>query len=43
MTDLEKLIAFLKRLMVERFYGKVQISFESGKIGVIKKEETIKL
>jgi hypothetical protein len=35
-------IKILKQLIESRFYGKVVLSFECGKIVLVKKEETIK-
>ena len=41
--NLEKIKEILFKLTRDRFYGKLQLSFEHGKILYVKKEETIKL
>lgn len=41
-TDFTWLLSQLKRLAEEQFYGKLSISFENGKISVLRKEETLK-
>jgi hypothetical protein len=38
-----KLIKILTDLMDKKFYGKIVLTFQHGKIIIIKKEETIKL
>jgi len=40
---IQKLLAYIKDLVDNRFYGKLILSFESGKIVHLKKEENIKL
>ena len=40
---LQKLVDMLKELMEDKFYGKVELSFEAGKVVNIKKTESIKL
>lgn len=40
---MKELIKFITDLMSRKFYGKVIISFENGKITHLKKEESIKL
>jgi len=40
---LKKLLAFIEKLVYGKFYGKIVISFEAGKIIHLKKEESIKL
>jgi hypothetical protein len=39
---MEEAIALLRQLSKERFFGALTIKFESGKIVILKKEETIK-
>lgn len=39
---MEEAIALLRQLSKERFFGAVTLKFESGKIVILKKEETIK-
>lgn len=39
---MERLIALIKELVEKLFYGKVEITFERGKIVNIKKTESIK-
>ena len=39
---MEEAIALLRQLSREPFFGALTIKFESGKIVVLKKEETIK-
>jgi len=39
---MEEIFALIRRLAVERFYGSLTLKFESGKVVVLKKEETIK-
>lgn len=38
-----KLLDFIKKLVANKFYGKLTLSFEAGKITHIRKEETYKL
>lgn len=38
-----KLFEIIKELIDNKFYGKLEIKFENGKIVLCKKEETIKL
>jgi len=40
---LQKLVDMIKELMEKNYYGKIEISFEAGKIVNIKKTESIKL
>jgi len=40
---LQKLVDMIKELMEDKFYGKVELSFEAGKVVNIKKTESIKL
>jgi hypothetical protein len=40
---MEKLFAIIKKLISDKFYGSLEIKFESGNIVVIKKTESIKL
>jgi hypothetical protein len=39
---MEQVIALIHNLIRERFFGSLTLKFESGKIVVLKKEETIK-
>ena len=39
---MEKLIALLRELIDRRFYGKVEVTLENGKVVNIKKTESIK-
>ena len=39
--SLDSLIARLRSLVTGRFYGKLTITFQAGKICTIKKEETL--
>jgi hypothetical protein len=39
---MEEAVALIRQLSRERFFGALTIKFESGKIVVLKKEETIK-
>jgi len=41
--QLEKLIAIFKALMLRRFFGKIEVVFNAGKIVHVKKEESVKL
>jgi hypothetical protein len=43
MENLKKLIKILQDLIDINYYGKIEISFENGKIIYIRKNETIKL
>jgi len=40
---IEKLLAFIKDLIHNKFYGKLTITMESGNIVHLKKEESVKL
>jgi ribosomal protein L1 len=40
---LDKLVQLLKELMDRKFYGSVEIKFESGNVVIIRKTESIKL
>lgn len=42
-ADIEKLIDLLSDLTDRRFWGKIEIDFQAGRIAVIKKTESIKL
>lgn len=42
MTRLEKLLKLIKDLMSARYYGKLIVNFNAGKIVGAKKEESIK-
>jgi hypothetical protein len=35
-------IELIKKLINDKFYGKVELSFEAGKIVLVKKTETLK-
>lgn len=39
---MDQAISLIRQLASDRFFGTVTIKFESGKIVVLKKEETIK-
>jgi len=39
----DKLLELIRRLIARRFYGRIEIRFEAGRITQIKKEESIKL
>jgi len=39
----EKLIDYIKNLILNKFYGKITISFENGKIVHVKEEKNLKL
>jgi len=39
---MDKLLALLKSLEVERFYGDVLIKLEAGKVVIIRRTESIK-
>jgi hypothetical protein len=39
---MEQIFALIRRLATEQFYGSLTIKFESGRVVVLKKEETIK-
>jgi hypothetical protein len=41
--QIEKLEKLILPLIIEEFYGKIELSFEKGLIVAIKKAETIKL
>lgn len=43
MESIKKLFELIKLLMDTKFYGRIEIKFEAGKIVVCKKEESIKL
>ena len=38
-----KIIEMIKELVDNKFYGKLTLSFECGKITLVRKEETIKI
>ncbi len=38
----EKMLILIQALTISGFYGKLTISFENGKIVLLRKEETIK-
>ncbi len=40
---MEKLVTIISKLMQSNFFGELLIKFESGKIVLLKKTETIKL
>lgn len=40
---MDRVIELIKRLIDLKFYGKITLSFEAGKITLIRKEETIKV
>ena len=40
---MDKLLELIKILAVNRFYGKLVISFEAGRVAHLKKEESIKV
>ena len=40
---LDKLVKLLKELMDKKWYGAVEIKFESGNVVIIRKTESIKL
>lgn len=40
---MKKLIELLKQLAEERFYGRLEIQFENGKIVILRKIQTIKV
>jgi hypothetical protein len=39
---MEQALALIRRLASEHFYGSITIKFESGRVVILKKEETIK-
>jgi hypothetical protein len=39
---MDELFSLIRRLANERFYGSLTLKFESGKVVILKKEETIK-
>jgi|WetSurMetagenome_2_1015567.scaffolds.fasta_scaffold33215_2 hypothetical protein len=39
---MDKLVRLIKELIASQFFGKLEIQFESGKIVMIRKTETIK-
>ena len=39
---MQKLFDLIKALMEKKFYGKVEIAMEAGKIVLVRKTETIK-
>jgi hypothetical protein len=43
MDKLKILLDMLKELVNDRFYGKIEIIFEAGKIVILRKNETIKI
>lgn len=40
---MDKLIAILRELATSKWYGRIEIVFESGKIVIVKKTESIKV
>ena len=40
---MNKLIDLIRKLIELKFFGKLEISFENGKIVLVKKTETMKL
>ena len=40
---MDKLLDIIKALIADRFWGKITIHFEAGKVAHMKKEESIKL
>ena len=40
---MEKLIELIQKLATDRFYGKLEISFENGKVVLLRKVQTIKV
>ena len=40
---METLINILKKLIIDKFYGKITITFENGKIVHVEKRESIKV
>lgn len=40
---MDKLLKILKELTADKFYGKLIISFENGRVVHLKKEESIKV
>ena len=40
---MDKLLAVIKALAADKFYGKLVISFEAGHVVHLKKEESIKI
>lgn len=40
---MEKLINLIKKLVQDKFYGSLEIKFESGNITLVRKIENIKL
>jgi hypothetical protein len=40
---MNEIIKIIKDLIARKFYGKLTLSFENGKIVLLRKEETIKL
>lgn len=43
MKALERLIAMLKDLTEKRFFGRIEVVFNAGKVVHVKKEESVKL
>jgi len=41
-TEMQNTVRLLSRLCAERFYGKLVISIEDGKITLLRKEENIR-
>lgn len=42
MDNIKWLIRIINDLSARKYYGKLTISFESGKVVIVKKEETMK-
>ncbi len=40
---MEKLIELVKKLITDKFFGKLEISFEAGKVVLLRKIQTIKI
>lgn len=40
---MNKLLEMIKDLIIKRFFGKIEITFNAGKIVHIRKEESIKI
>ena len=42
-TELTKLLEYLRSLMQSRFYGKVIVTIQDGRITMLKTEQTMKI
>lgn len=40
---MNKIVEIIRDLISSKFYGKVTLSFENGRITLVRKEETIRL